>query len=270
MIAVFQKAFRDSRRMIFWLGFGSALYILFVMAFYPSMLEQGDDLNEMLESYPDEMIAMFYSGDVEDFDVANPGTYIQTQFMLWMILMMGAIVIAQGFNALTNAERDGTLDVMMSLPVTRRRYLVGRLLNTAAGLVILLGVCYGTLLLSGVIWPEFDVDAGRLALGVFGAFFPLMLVASFTYLLAAMVPSSQHWCGPVAYLFLMGSWLVYSFATALEQLEPLKPVFFFHYYDAGQVINHGVSVGDWALLAAVGAVYALLAWWRVDHKEFGV
>ncbi|MBI5957979.1 MAG: ABC transporter permease subunit [Chloroflexi bacterium] len=270
MKAVFNKAFHDSGRFVFWMSVASVLYVLLIMAFYPSMIEQSEEMDKLMESYPKEMMSMFYGGDVEEMSISDPGNYVQSQFITWLELMLGGIVIVQAFNALTNAERDGTLDVMLSLPVSRRAYLLGRILNTVAGVLILLAACWGSLWLSTLIWPEFDVSIGRLALGTFGGFFPTMVVAGFAYLLAAIIPSSKHFSGPLCYLFLFGSYLLYMLAAMINSLKGFKPIFVFHYYNGGQIIREGINVGDWLLLSGVAVIYFALAWWLVEKKELGV
>ncbi len=270
MAPVLAKAFHDSRRSMFWLAFGFGLYVLFIMAFYPSIVDQSAEMDKLIKSYPKELLGMFYSGDIEDFSVSEPGGYVYTQFLLWEELILGSIVIAHAFNAVTNAERDGTLDVMLSLPVSRRRYLLARIANTTLVVLVVLASSWAVLAVSTLIWPEFDVSILRLAEGVIGTALPIMVVTGFTYALATFLPSSARFAGPLAYLFLMGSYLIFSFASALDQLKPLKPVFFFDYFDGGEVIRAGIDVGNWALLLAVTAVYIALAWWRIDKKELGV
>ena len=64
---------------------------------------------------------------------------MQTEFASYSVLILGAIIISQAFNAFSNAERDYTMDMLLSLPVSRRHYLLGRLLNTAAVMALVLG-----------------------------------------------------------------------------------------------------------------------------------
>ncbi len=270
IFAAFRKAFRDSSRVLLWLSIFSVLYVLLIMAFYPSMVEQSAAMDRLMDAYPKEMLQAFYGGDVEDLSISEPGNYLQSQFILWMELLMGVIIVVQAFNAFTNAERDGTLDVMLSLPISRRAYYLARVANSAFIAFILLLVTWLPLWLSTYIWPEFDVPPGRLALGVFGTFLPVMVVGGFAYLVAVVVPSSKGYAGPLAYLFLLGSYILYMFAVSIQDLNRFKPVFLFHYYNGGQTIRHGVPAGDWLLLAGVALVYYVLGWWFVDKKELGV
>lgn len=270
MIAVFRKALYDSRKTMLWLAIGLGLYVVAIMSFYPTLTKESAKFDELIQSYPKGLISMIYQGDIKDFQISNPGMFVQTEFMTWLLLIIGAIGIGQVFNAFTNAERDGSMDMFLSLPVSRRSYLIGRVLNTALMVLVVLTAMFVAFWIASLLWPEFDVNTGRLALGIYGAFWPLMVIISFAYLLAAAVPSSKHFAGPVAYLFMIGSYLIYSFSGSVKTLSDIRPVFLYHYYSAADIINHGVDLGDWAILAAVTLVYLVLAWWLVDRKELGV
>jgi len=267
---VLRKSLRDSRWGLLWLSLALAGYAVLVMSLFPSIVEQAEDLNELIEQYPPEVMAFVgYSDDVSTIDLAEPGGYLQAQFIIWLILIVGALVIAQAFNSVTNAERDGTLDLMLSLPLRRRTYLVGRYLYTLTYIVLVLTACFAAFALSMILFPAFNLPLGELALAVYGAALPLALTASFAYLLAVLLPSRYRLGGPLAYLFLIGSYLFHSLSAAFETLEDLRPLFFFEYYSALTVVVEGVSWSDWALLAAFILLYGFIAWWRIDAKELG-
>ncbi len=270
MLAVFRKSFRDSRRTVWWLSVGFGLYLLLIMGFYPTIKSQAAEWQELIDSYPESILAMFYGGEVAEFDITEAGIYIQTQFGGYSVLILGAIVIVQAFNAFTNAERDHSLDMMLSLPVSRRAYLFGRVLNTALGMALVLGAWLITFLVSMLLWPEFDVSVGRLALSIVSAFLFLMVVAGYSYLLAVIVPSSRHFAGPIAYLLLIGSFLIYGFSAMVDALKPLQPFLINHYFNMGEVIRGGVQFGDWTVMISVAIILLALAGWLVDRKEFGV
>ncbi len=270
MASIFNKAFRDSKRTMIWLSIGLGLYILMMMSIYPSLAEQADEISELMESYPEGIMRMFYSGDISEFNIVDPGIFLQTYVGTWGLLILGAIVIVQAFNAFTNAERDGTMDMTLSLPVSRRDLLVGRALNTAVTMLVVLAVCAVTVIVCAQIWPEFETDMVRVTIALLAGIFPLMVVAGFTYLLAVWVPSSRRFAGPIAYLFFFGSYLIYGLVGTVESLHWVQPLLLFDYYDIGGIINHGVDITNWLIMAAAAAVYFGLAWWLVDRKELGV
>jgi len=269
MLSVFTKAFRDTRRSVFWLSVGLAIYGVLVVSFYPSILEQQDQLQELIDSYPREFLAMFY-GDSEEIDIADAGGFVHSQYSIFMLLIVGATVIEQSFRSIINAERDGSMDMILSLPISRRELLLGRFLNSALTIFCVLTASTIAFWLGTQIFPEFAIPADRLAIGFYGAFLPLMVLVAFVYLLNAWVPSSRRFAGSLAYLFLIGTYLIYSFALIVKGLEAIKPFTIYHYYNTRILINEGLDLGNSALLLGVVLALYALAWWRIDQKEIGV
>lgn len=269
-MATLTKAFRDSRRALVGLLVGMTLYLALLMAFYPSIVAQAAELDRLFQSMPKQLVGMFVSGDVEEFSVADPGQFLQVRYALFLVLIVGTMAIAQAFNAVTNAERDGTLDVMLSLPIARRRYLLGRMINTALMLVAVLVVSYFVLAAFALAVPEFDVALDDLALAVCAGFFPLATIAAFAYMLTALVPSSKSVAGAIAYVMLVGSYLVHSFAATIPELETVRPLLLFHYYDVAAIIREGLPLSNVLLLSAATAIYSAVALWAIDKKELSV
>ncbi|NJL92846.1 MAG: ABC transporter permease subunit [Anaerolineae bacterium] len=272
MIAIFRKALHDSRRTIIWLSIGMSIYVLLVLSFYPTIAEDTAALQEIVDSYPDAMITMFYGSDsAENLDLFSPGNFIQSQFMVFFILLLGAVIIGQAFNNFTNAERDGSMDMLLSLPISRREMLLGRGLSTVVFLLVVLTALFVTMVVGSAIWEEFEATIPELAAASYGMFFPVMVIAGLIYLLVAVVPSSRKFTGAVVYLFLVGSYLFYGFSGAVPELNDVRPFFIYDYYNAGQIIDgSGYQVGDALTLAVIAASLFGLAWWRIDHKEMGV
>lgn len=270
MTATFRKAVFDSRRGLLWLAVGLALYAIMMMAFYPMMVEQSEDLDKMIDKMPKQFIGMFYSGDLDEFSISDPGIFLQGRYMLWAVLILGATVGGQAFNAFINAERTGTLDLMLSLPVSRRNYFLGRVLHTALTVVVVLAVSFIVFALFSVFMDEFSLGIGELALAIFAAFFPVMVMAGFAYMIAVLVPSSKNFGGPLVYFFVLGAYLLHSFSVTIDELEPIRGFFLFEYYDAGEITRDGLNIVDMLIMAAVALVYFGVAYWYADKKELGV
>ncbi|MFP4321777.1 MAG: ABC transporter permease subunit, partial [Anaerolineales bacterium] len=139
MVAVFKKAFRDARGIALWTSIGFGVFAILVISFYPSLVQESESLNDMMSTLPEGMLSMIYGqADTDTIDIVEPGGYIHSQHSSWMVLIMGAILIGNIFNQFTNAERDNRMDVMLSLPVSRRSLIIGRALNTASVTLIML------------------------------------------------------------------------------------------------------------------------------------
>jgi hypothetical protein len=95
-------------------------------------------------------------------------------------------------------------------------------------------------------------------------------VGGATFVLATLLPSRARFIGGLAYLFLIGSYLLHGFTGVIDSLAGLRPYLIFDYYSAQRLISSGVDIGDWALLIGVAAVLLAFSWWNFDRKELGV
>jgi ABC-2 type transport system permease protein len=270
MNALFNKAFRDYRRTLLWIAIGMGAYGLMALALFPNIVAQQEELKELLDSMPPQFVRMFYQGDIEEFDFTDPAIFYNSRYIVWMLLIVGGMLTSHSLHTIIGAERDHTMDLSLSLPVTRRQFLAARFLNAVAVIVIILVVSFVVFAIGGLIVSEFRIGLGDLALGTFAGFFPLMAQVSIAFALACIAPSSSNWAGPVAFSYFFGSYLLMAFAQTIDLIGTISNVFLFKYYDASEIINHGVDFSDWLVLSAVIVVFMSIAFWGFERKELGV
>lgn len=271
MLSILRKSMRDSRRTLFWLSFGFTLYTVFIMSFYPSMIEQSDQLEELMDSYPPEMMNMFMAGvDIEDFDFTNPAQYIQAEYITWIMLILGTMFTAQAFNGILNAERDGTLDLMLSLPVTRRQIILARMANTIVSILIVLSVIFVSLAVVQSLYEEFHIPLIDLVTGIYGIFFLLMTQASLAYMVGSITPARQHWAGPVALAYFFMAYILAGFANSVDWIDTFSPLYLFKYFNFVDFVENGVNIGNTATLMMVTLVFCGVAVWAFERKEINV
>ena len=265
MWAVFEKAFYDARRTILWVSVGLAIFGLFAAAIYPSFAEQADELSEIYEAIPDSLMGLIGG----ELDLSDPVVFMNVEFMLWAVLILGAVVMVQAFNAVTNAERNGTMDVMMAFPISRRDLLFGRYLNTLATLLIILTVIFLTIFGSTLLWEEVDIAFGDVVIMVYGSLIILVPYATFTYALTTFIPSSKRWAGAVAYALFFGMYFIHGIAGTTDALTSIQPLMLFDYYNGVDIVRQGVEVANILIMAVVTAIFVGLAWWQIDKKGIG-
>lgn len=265
MNAVFRKAMRDARYTILWLSIGLAVYAAYIWSLYPVMLENRETYENLLEDMP-EMEAIFNTNG----SFIDIGPYTDIYFALWALLILGPVIIIQVFNAITNAERDGTFDLMMSFPITRREFLTARIASTVTTILIVLTVCYLALAIGTFIVPEYDFPLDTLFVATYAMLFILMAQTMVTYMLATMIPSSRHIAGVIAYTFFFGSYLVYALLNQVDDFEPLTYLFIFKYYSFSEVAQDGIQIGNVLVLTTIAFVSGVIAYWKIENKELGV
>lgn len=268
MSSVIKKAFRDSRFTVLWLAIGFGIYAILILAFYPSIVKEKDQFQEIMDSYPEEFMAVFL-GDT-DVDITNPGTYVHAEFNSFFILILGAFLTYQVFNAITNAERDGSMDMMMSLPISRREMLLARMVNAAVSTFLVLTAACLAFILGRELFPEFAVGVGDLMAGFYSAFFLLMAHVAFVFFLVSVIPSRMKLAGPIAYTTWVGAYLLNGFSSLADVIHSIRFVFLFNYYNISDVINNGFDVGNMLVLSAIALAFGAAAWYFIDQKELGV
>lgn len=266
----FDKAFRDYRWTLLWLAIGLGAYGATTLLLFPTLLAQRAELQQLLDNMPPELIGMFYQGDISEFDFTDPAIFYHSRYIVWMLLIVGGMLTAHALNTIIGAERNATMDLSLSLPVTRREFLAARFLNVAAVILIILAVSFAVFAIGSQLVEEFDVGLSELALGTVSGFFPLMAQASITFALASVAPSSSNWAGPLAFGYFFGGYLLMAFAQTVELIDTISNIFLFKYYDASDIINNGLDITNWLVLTAVIVVFMGIAFWGFERKEIGV
>jgi len=108
------------------LGWGIAILLLglMLMWFYPSIAEQQENFEQLLEIYPEEMTAFF--GDLST--MVTPEGFLSIEYFSYMPLILGIFAVLMGSGLLVSDEENGTLDLVLAHPVSRTALFFGRLL----------------------------------------------------------------------------------------------------------------------------------------------
>ena len=145
----------DRRRWLIGWSLGIAGYAVLNVAFYPSIRDQAQSLNEVYDSMPESVRALFGVGS--GLDPMSPLGYLSSQLYALafpLLLLIAAIGVA---GSLAGEEEHGLLETTYSLPVSRRRVLVERLGAVAALLAVLCSVAFVATELSAL---AVDLQAG--------------------------------------------------------------------------------------------------------------
>jgi ABC-2 type transport system permease protein len=239
---------RSLRVQIVAYGVGIGLYAALMVLLYPVFKDTLAEL-EIPEGY-----AAFFGQEATDF--SDPRTFLTAELMSLLPLITAIYAVVASTGLLASDEQRGTLELLLSQPLSRARLFVERVgaLVIGALLISLLGAI-------GFAIPALFVDLGGVSpLVLAGAMFnlvPLMLAcAGLGLLVAAVAPSRGVASGIVAaetaVVFLMNS--VANLADVLEPLHYLSP---FYYADSNVVLTNGPS--PWHIAVLLGAFVGLTA-----------
>lgn len=263
MTAIFRYALARSRGQIIGWGVSMALLALLVVPFYDAAKDQQQQLVDLLNSFPKEIIALF--GDVSD--MFSPESYLNLQFFFYLPLIVGAFAVLAGSGLLVSDEENGTLDLILAHPISRTALFAGRGLAFAVATVIILVISW-----AGLVIPlgasSIKVTPGAAALPFVSLFGVLMLFGSLALLLSMLLPSRKLAAG-AAGLLLVTAFFLTLLANIIRDLQAVAKLSPITYYQSGNAI-HGLNAGWLIGLLAVAALFTGLAGWLFQKRDIRV
>jgi len=252
---VFLKTLRDMRRAIAWWSLGLAVMTTLIVAVYPTVRDN-PELNQAVEDYPEALKAFIaFGGEV---DYGSSVGYLGSELFSFMVpLLLLVAAIGAGARAIAGEEEQGTLDLLLSNPLSRRRLALEKLGALAAELAVLSLVLWLSLL-AGAAAVGMEVSAGHLAAATASA----ALLALAFGAIALLVGASSGRRGLAIGLTAAGAvaaYLVSSLAVLVDFLRPLRPASPFYHYAASDPLRHGLALDHAGLLLLLAATAAALA-----------
>lgn len=247
------------------LGWGIAILLLglMLMWFYPSIAEQQENFEQLLEIYPDEITAFF--GDLST--MVTPEGFLSVEYFSWMPLILGIFAVLMGSGLLVSDEENGTLDLVLAHPVSRTALFFGRLLAFVVATLAILAISWLGLVL-GTVATSLDLGWSQMALPFLSVLAMLLLFGALALLLSMLLPS-RRLAAMTAGLVLVGSFFITGLAHIIEDLETVAKFSPHNYYQSGEAMNGLNQEWFWGLVAFAG-LFALLAWWRFSRRDIRV
>lgn len=142
---VYMKTLRDLRRGIVGWCLGIVALVGMMVALWPTVRDM--DFAGIVEEYPEAMQEMFALDQI----ATGPG-FLNAELFSWLLpVMFITYGVGLGARLLAREEESGTLDVLLSTPLSRTRLMMEKAAAAATGLVILAFVLFlSTWLLAGL------------------------------------------------------------------------------------------------------------------------
>lgn len=263
---VARKSLRDLRRGFAWWALGLAGMVAMQVSVYPTVRDDSG-FADLTESYPEVLQDLFGFG-AEKFDYTSPSGYLGIElFSLVVPLLLIIAAVATGAAAIAGEEDRGTLDLLLSMPLDRRRVTAEKLLAMAAE-VLALGLVLLVALWIGVQVIDMGVSFVHLAAAATGAVLLAVGFGAIALLVGAATGSRGAAVG-VAAALAVAAYLINSLAALVSQLEGVQKLTPFYHYEAPDPLREGFSAAHLGVLAAIGVVAAVAAVLAVDRRDIG-
>ena len=261
---VFLKSLGDQRRSLMFWGIGVAALAVVTVLFYPT-ISKAEGLADIFEET--DAIARLFAGGFTD--VTTPEGFLNSQlYSLMAPALLLVYAIGQGSGAIAGEEERGTLDLLLSDPVTRLEVLSQKTAAMIAGLlglsfVLWLGVVVGTVIVDMdlSIWRTMQVTLSGVLLGtVFGA---LALALGCARGKRGLSIGATGGLAVAVYF-------VYALAPLAEGLSPLEKLSPFYYYIGADPLANGLNPTHTAALIGISAALLVVAAVTFERRDLTV
>ncbi|GAA3008702.1 ABC transporter permease subunit [Streptosporangium longisporum] len=267
MPALTSKSLRDNRRALIGWTAGIGAFFTLYLSFYPNVADNPGLYGDVaLTKFPGAMRDLM--GGLEGGFTSGSGYLQALVYQLFGPLLFIMCAAVLGNRAIARPEESGTLELTLTLPVTRRRLLLERF---AALALSLLGVAAVTLVIVLVLSAAvgLGVPADRILAGHTG----VLLLALFFGTLCLTVGAATRRPGTalaVVGTVAVAGYVVETMGKGVDAISWLRWVSPFHYYLDGRPIQLGFPVWEYLVLAGAIAVLVLVAIPAFDRRDVGV
>lgn len=260
---VFLKSLRDLRRSFAWWTVGLAGYVALIASVYPTVRDN-PDLEKLVESYPEALKAFVAFGG--QFDFTSAAGYLGSElfsFMMPALFLVAAV--GHGAGTLAGEEERGTIDLLLSSPLSRTRVALEKLAAMCVELAAL-GVVLWLALWLGARAFSMEVSVAHLASATALLVVLALAYGAIAFMVAAATGRKTLAIGLTVALA-VGAYLVNSLASLVEVLEPFQKATPFYHYAVADPLRQGLDPWHTLFLLAVGAVAAAAGVLLFDRRD---
>ncbi len=242
---------QNRRRSTIGYAAGMALYMLVIVALYPAF-KHSTGLDKLITDNP-TVAAMFgVTGSL-----SSPAGWVDANaYTNFLPLIMLLLTIGYGAAAIAGQDEDGTLGLLVTLPLSRREMLVQKIwamIAQALVLTISVAACVYMGRAFDVTLDPWHVATASFAVLALGIDLGLIALA-----LGAATRSRGTAIG-IATALTAASYLLSSLAPVVHWLRPLRFISLFYWADGNHQLTEGANLASFAVLAGVGLAAALTA-----------
>lgn len=266
MFATIAWELRQRKTALFWWTVVSVVLSIGILALYPSIRDQANQLNKVINSLPPGLREL-KTGGANTVDVANAVQFLNSQLfyatlpILWIIL-----AVTRGSAVLGRDEQNHTLELLLARPISRGQLLLAKAGSLLAEFVIVGGL---TLLAIIVFAPIFDTHIGSshlLVATIFTGLFSLSFgLIAFT--LQAASSLTRRLASAVAVFIGFGGYLIASLSGLTHWLVNPAKLAPYHYFAPDKILRGESVHGLDAYIIGIFVLAILLSYFGFRRRD---
>lgn len=228
---------------------GITALVVFTMIFFPTLSKS---FGESLQNVPDSLKS--FVGDAATYSTIDGYTDLQIFAQLNFMTIIFGVILFSG--ALAGEEGEGTLQTLLSQPLSRVRIYIEKL---GASVVLLGGACLGIIVgvLVGLVLVDEHLGIGRLLAAVLATLLVSLVFSSIAYSLGA-ITGKRGLSGGLAGVLAFTTYLVSMLAGSVKSLRFVDKFSPFHYYNKPGILQYGPRWSDLLILTVISLVILVI------------
>lgn len=250
--AAFGLELRRIRTLVAWTAIAAIAYGAIVSGFYPTFRDNQSMIDQYMRLFPKDLRAVFGMQG----SLADPGVMFSTYVggMLWPIVAAVAAIALATRPVAGDLDR-GFLEIALSTPLSRVRYLATAIAGQAVALAVLAAATVGGIFVGGLLMGA-PFDGWRFFLAGIHAFAFACVMAGVTTLLGVAILDRGRAAG-IAAALVLGTYLLDAASKVWPEVATVAELSPFHHFVTRTIIDDGTfPIGDFVLLLVV----AIVAW----------
>ncbi|MEV8438725.1 ABC transporter permease subunit [Actinosynnema sp. NPDC051121] len=259
------KSLRDNRGSA--VGWGAVLVASagLQLAVYPAVRDASHDLDRLLDAYPEAFKALF---GVQGSFTSGIG-YVQAEVFGFLApLVLLGVVIGQAARATAAEERAGTLDLLLTNPISRTRVLADKALAVGVNLLAVTAALVAVLVVGGHL-AGLDVPASGLVAACAAAAVVALPFGALALLVGAAT-GRPGWAAAVPVGVAVPAFLLDALSALSDDVRPWRVLSPFHHAAIDDALAGHPDWGGLAVLLLVTAALlgaAVVTFQRHDVKR---
>jgi len=267
MLKIFWRTVKDRKLSLPVYSLAALLFMWMYVALFPSMQQQSETFQKAFQSMPE---AFFKAFGIESLGFSTIEQFLAIEHfsIIWPIMAIIMLLAIAG-SGLAGEVELGTVELLLSRPVSRLKVFTARYLVGLFSLFVFTVISVFAIIPLSAIYG-IDYNPGNFVLVAAISFLFGWAVFSIAILFSAIFSERSR-----VYMISGGIVLVmYVFnivASLSENLEWLKFMSFFYYYDYNSALIRGTLNNTNVLLFVIVAfVFTFAAAWRFGRRDIAV
>jgi len=258
VIATLLWELRRRKSAILWWTIGSVAMAGLIIALFPSIRDQANQLNAVINKLPAGLREL-KAGTSGSVDMADPVGFLNSQlFYATLPIMWIILAVTRGSSVLGRDEQEHTLELLLARPISRGKLLVSKAASLLAEFVIVGGF---TLLAIVVIAPFVDIHITTTHLAL-ATLYTALFSFSFGFIAFALQAASsltKRAATAIAVLLGFGGYIIQSMSGLTDWLTTPAKFFPYHYFAPDKIMRGEITTGLNIYLIGVFIVLSIVA-----------